>query len=375
MMNYRATWAEIDLQALDHNIQEIKRHLKPECQLMAMVKANAYGHGMIQVARRSLQAGASWLAVATLDEALQLVDEKIDAPILVLGYVEPIHAEVAVAHGLRVTVFSQVQAEALAAAAGKINQRARIHLKVDTGMGRLGMLADELGLEEAAAITSIPGLEVEGIYTHLPVADSADKSTAWAQAQLFLQFITDLEARSGIKIPIKHLGNSAIILDLPPLQMDMVRAGIIIYGLYPSTEVERQEIKLEPVMRFVTHVAYVKKVPAGYGIGYGHTFVTSRPTMVATLPVGYGDGYPRHLSNRGLVGINGKVAPVIGRVCMDQIMIDVTDLPPIEVGDEVVIFGREQDGITAEVLAELAGTIDYELVTMVSSRVPRRYIG
>jgi len=375
MISYRPTWAEINLQALEHNVQAIKRHLRPHCQLMAMVKANAYGHGVIPVAQRSLQAGADWLAVATLDEALQLVEAGIEAPILVLGYVEPAHARVAVAHGLRMTVFSHLQAEALAAAASREGRPARCHLKVDTGMGRLGMLPDEAGLAEAIAIARTPEVELEGIYTHLPVADSADKSTSWQQAELFQQFIFALEADAAIKIPLKHLGNSAIILDLPQLQLDMVRAGIILYGLYPSAEVDRQGIKLQEVMRFLTQVAYVKEVPTGYGIGYGHTFVTSRPTRVATLPVGYADGYSRHLSNCGVVGIGGRIAPVIGRVCMDQIMVDVTDLPPVAVGDEVVLFGREADGVTAEALAELAGTINYELVTMVSSRVPRLHIG
>lgn len=375
MMFYRSTWAEVDLEALEHNAQEIGHHLQPGCQLMAMVKANAYGHGVIPVAKRVLQAGASWLAVATVDEALQLVEEGINAPTLVLGYVEPAHAAVVVEHDLRVTVFNRDQATALGTAAINLGKKARIHIKVDTGMGRLGMLADEEGLAEAVAIAHAPGVEVEGIYTHLPVADIADKTTAWQQAGLFRNFITSLEAEAAISIPIKHLGNSAIILDMPELQFDMVRAGIILYGLYPSAEVDRQEIKLREVMRFITHVANVKEVPAGYGIGYGHTYVTSRPTIVATLPVGYADGYPRHLSNCGVVGIGGKTAPVIGRVCMDQIMVDVTDLPPVVVGDEVIIFGRDVDGVTAETLAQLAGTISYELVTMVSSRVPRRYKG
>lgn len=374
-MMYRSTWAEVDLKALEHNVQEISQHLKPGCQLMAMVKANAYGHGVIPVAKRVLEAGASWLAVATVDEALQLVEDGISAPTLVLGYIEPAHATVVVEHNLRATVFSREQAAALGAAAINLGKTARIHLKVDTGMGRLGMLADQAGLAEAVAIAHTPGVEVEGIYTHLPVADIADKTTAWHQAALYQQFITDLETEAAITIPIQHLGNSAIILDMPELQFDMVRAGIILYGLYPSAEVDRQEVKLQEVMRFLTHVAYIKEVPAGYGIGYGHTYVTSRPTMVATLPVGYADGYPRHLSNRGVVGIGGRTAPVIGRVCMDQIMVDVTDLPPVAVGDEVVIFGREADGVTAETLAELAGTISYELVTMVSSRVPRQHKG
>lgn len=375
MTNYRATWAEIDLGALENNIRQIKNHLHAGCQLMAMVKANAYGHGVISVARHCLKSGANWLAVATLDEALQLVEQGIDAPILVLGYVEPEHAEVVVEHGLRTTVFFRSQAQALAQAAYKLHKPARVHIKVDTGMGRLGMLTDSAGLEEAAAIAQTAGIELEGIYTHLPTADSADKSASWHQAQLFEQFVSQLENRVKTKIPLKHLGNSATILDLPQLHFDMVRAGIIIYGLYPSREVNRQEVKLTPVMRFITHVAYVKEVPAGYGIGYGHTFITKRVTRVATLPVGYGDGYSRHLSNRGIVGINGHTAPVIGRVCMDQIMVDVTDLPPVQVGDEVVLFGREEDGVTADTLAELAGTINYETVTMVSSRVPRLHIG
>ncbi|MGE5381064.1 MAG: alanine racemase [Methylocystaceae bacterium] len=375
MTIYRSTWAEVNLQALDHNIQEICRHLKPECKLMAMVKANAYGHGIIPVAKRSLQAGASWLAVATLDEAIQLAQDGITAPILVLGYVEPAFTTVAVENNFRVTIFTRMQARALGAAAISQGKVARIHIKVDTGMGRLGVLADDTGLQEAVAIAGTPGIEVEGIYTHLPVADSADKSISWEQAAAFQQFTASLEDQANIRIPIKHLGNSAIILDMPELQFDMVRAGIILYGLYPSDEVNREEIKLQPVMRFLTHVAYVKEVPAGYGIGYGHTFITNRPTRVATLPVGYADGYPRCLSNRGVVGINGQVAPVIGRVCMDQIMVDVTDLDQVEVGDEVVIFGREADGVTAETLANLAGTISYELVTMVSSRVPRLHIG
>lgn len=375
MTHYRATWAEIDLKAIEHNLAQIRSKLKPGCQIMAMVKANAYGHGMLQIAKCAIDNGAEWLAVATLDEAMQLVQNGIRAPILVLGYVAPEHASVVVENGLRVTVFTKEQARALGTAARVFNKPAFVHLKVDTGMGRIGVLADNRGLEEAVSIAEEEGLALEGVYTHLATADSADKTKAKKQIELFWRFVSALEAASSLVIPYKHLGNSAVILDMPEAHADIVRAGIILYGLYPSAEVDHNSLRLREAMRFLTRVAYIKEVPSGYGISYGHTFVTTRSTRVATLPVGYGDGYSRHLSNRGVVSIKGSLAPVIGRVCMDQIMVDVTDLPEVRPGDEVILFGRKEDGVTADTLANLADTINYEIVSMVSDRVPRHYIG
>jgi alanine racemase len=372
MKRYRPTWAEISLGSIGRNTEQILSLLTPGCRLMAIVKANAYGHGVVPVTRRVLEAGASFLGVATLEEALELRDAGITVPILILAAIEPCFADLVVEHDIRTTVFTPELAEALGAAARARHKEALVHLKVDTGMNRIGVQADDQGLSNAIRIMKTPGLRVEGIFSHLATADEKDKTEARKQMAHFHRFVEAVES-VGYGVEIKHLGNSAAILDLEEARMDMVRAGIILYGLYPSDEVQKQKINLEPAMRFLTHVAHVKDVPAGYGISYGHTHVPEESARIATLPVGYADGYSRLCSNRASVGISGQMHRVVGRVCMDQTMVDVSG-SPVKHGDLTVLFGRGGDGVTADDLAHLMKTINYEVTCLVSSRVPRLFV-
>lgn len=370
----RPAWAEVDLRAIAHNVRELIRVKDPRARMMAVVKANGYGHGAVPVARTALAAGAEWLGVAILNEALELRRAGLTAPILVLGFTPPEQADEVVMNGISQTVYTVEAARTLSEAASRAGRPAMIHLKVDTGMGRIGVTPDDDGLAVARAMAALPGLTLEGIFTHFATADAADKTYARLQFARFIDFLARLEA-AGLRFQIRHAANSAALMELPETHLDLVRAGIAIYGLYPSDEVERR-FDLRPAMSVKARVAHVKRVPAGTGIGYGRTFVTERPSVVATIPVGYADGYPRSLSSRGFVVIGGRRAPVIGRVCMDQFMIDVTDVPGVGPGDEVVLLGRQGDAaVSADDLARLEGTINYEVVCDFTARVPRVYIG
>jgi len=370
--NQWLTWAEIDLDAIAHNVRQLKRHIGERVKLMAVVKANAYGHGAVPVARTALESGAERLAVNRVVEGIELRRAGIAAPILVLGYFPPWEAEAVVRHGLIPTVTEREVASALAEAAGRLGKAVPIHIKVDTGMGRFGLLPEEV-VDFVQGLADFPNLHLEGLYTHFAAADEADKSYTRRQFGIFLDVLKRLE-EAGVEVPIRHAANSAATLDLPETHLDMVRCGIAIYGLYPSAEVSRS-VPLRPAMSLKSRVARLRTLPAGSCISYGCTYITSSPTRVALVPVGYGDGYHRLLSNRGQVLIRGRRAPILGRVCMDQLVVDVSDIAGVRLDDEVVVFGRQGEGeISAEEVAAWAETINYEVTTSVLPRVTRVYL-
>lgn len=380
-------WAEIDLSAIACNVRAIRSLLQPSSRLMAVVKANAYGHGLLPVARHAVAAGADWLGVARLEEAMKLRQGGISAPILIFGYTPPEAAGVLVSHNLAQTVYSIEIARRTAEEARKSGGRLAAHIKVDTGMGRLGIVsagaAPADGMAEAAdgafneieAICRLRGLRVEGVYTHFATADHADKSFAHRQFAAF-QGVLDALCSRGISAGLIHAANSAALIDMPETRLDMVRPGISIYGLYPSAAVSRSRIALQPAMTLKSRIIHLKSVDAGFYVSYGATARTSRPTRLATVAVGYGDGYNRALSSKGRMRVRGQYAPVVGRVCMDQTVLDVGHIPGVEVGDEVVVFGRDSAGElpVAELAAKL-DTISYEVVTGISERVERVYAG
>ncbi len=371
----RPAWAEIDLLAITHNLKEMRRVTDKKAKIMAIVKANAYGHGAAQISRAVLAAGADYLGVAILDEALELKNAGINAPILILGYTPSEQVAEAVRQDITLTVYNNEGARVVSEAAAILNKKAKVHIKIDTGMGRLGFLTNKDIGPEIKEIASLPGLELEGMFTHFAVSDIIDKEYSKKQFEKFIMIDNQLK-KLGVNIPIRHLANSAAIIDLPQFHADMVRAGISLYGLYPSGEVLKDKINLRPALSFKARVANVKTVPAGTSISYGRTYITDKETKIATIPVGYADGYTRLLSNKAHVLIRGARVPVIGRICMDQFMVDVSTIPKVEIGDEVVLIGRQgEQEITADELAEILGTINYEIVCMVSHRVPRVYKG
>jgi len=368
----RPTYCTIDLGAAARNVRAIREALAPNVKLIAVVKADAYGHGLIPFSKVALKNGASALAVAIPEEGIALREAGVTAPIIILGNNLPDAAEAIVKYDLQPTICEQTLARALDAEAKKQGKWVPVHLKLDTGMGRIG-IRDERELDRMAeCLKSCKSLEVHGLFTHFANSDGADKGYAREQFDRFNALYARL--RSHGFNPLLHAANSAAISDLPETHMDMVRAGIILYGYYPSPNVHR-DIPLEPVMSVRTKVQYVKTVPAGETISYERTYTTWRPTVVATLPIGYGDGYRRALSNKGQVLIAGKRAPILGRVCMDQIMVDVTEIPNVSEGDEVVLLGKMGDErIDADEMADWANTISYEILLSFNSRMPRIYI-
>lgn len=338
---------------------------------MLVVKANAYGHGMIRVAQVCAEAGAAYLGVASLEEALELRAADSRTPILVLGYILPEYAELAVRNHIDVSVYHLEGARVYSQAADP-DHPARLHIKLDTGMGRIGFKNDAEAVTMIQEMDALPNVVLQGIFTHFAVADHEDKSFTRQQAGTFQAFIRQLES-VGIHIPIKHMANSAAIMDLPEMQAGMVRAGIVTYGLYPSDQVQKEKLPLIPAMRLKTRISHLKKMPAGQSVSYGRTYITERETLVATVPIGYADGYSRLLSNRSWASLRGQRIPQIGTICMDQCMFDVSAVEGVQIGDEVILFGRSGDLVTADDLAELTGTINYEVVCSVSSRIPRIY--
>jgi alanine racemase len=367
----RPVWAEINLDAAAHNVREIRRIARPRAKVMAVVKADGYGHGANVIAETALRNGADRLAAATLDEALALNKALTGSPILIFGYTPLRDMAAVVEHGLIQTVYQTEQAGALSRAAVSLNKTAKIHLKIDTGMGRIGFLPGDGARRSIMEIAKLPHLELEGIFTHFAAADSADKRYQNRQLDVFLSFV-ELLRKDGLEFELRHAANSAAILDCPDAHLDLVRAGILIYGAYPSREVNRTLADLKPVMTWKAQVAQVKRVGKGVSISYGRTYTTAEPSLIATLPLGYADGYPRRLSNRSEVLIGGKRAPVVGTVCMDQLMVDVTRIPDARCGDEAVLIGNQgSEAISAEELAGWAETIPYETLCAVSARVPR----
>ena len=384
-MDTSLVWAEVDLGAIAHNIRELRRITDPKARLMAVVKADGYGHGAVPCARVALQNGADMLAVARLPEALALRQAGFEVPILIFGYTPPVLAHQLTAHSLTQTVWSVPTAAALSAAASAAGKRIKVHLKVDTGMGRLGLLPDAMrpsaaglppstdALEEIRTMVALPGLELEGVYTHFAAADSADKAFANLQLERFMTFLDQLR-QAGISFPVRHAANSAAIIDLPAAHLDLVRPGIAVYGLYPSDEIDRDRIALQPAMAIKARVVHLKSVPAGFTVSYGMTHTTPRPTVIASVPVGYADGFNRLLSSRGQMLVKGVRAPIVGRVCMDQTLIDVGHISGVDLEDEVVIMGAQGPAaITADDLAAELKTINYEIVSALTARIPRVY--
>lgn len=372
MKQYYRTWAEIDLDAVYHNVAAAKALTKAGTKLMAVIKADGYGHGAVQLAE-VLEPLADAYGVAILEEGIELRQAGVKKPILILGYTPQPLQEAMICYDITATVFSRETAVQISDAALRLGKKAKVHIKLDTGMSRIGFLPDDDSLRIIQEIAALPGLQIEGCFTHFARMDETDKSRAKEQFQKYMDFTAKIEA-AGITLPVKHVSNSAAIIEMPETNLDMVRDGICVYGLYPSEEVAKSRLPLIPAMQWKARVSYVKTLPAGVEIGYGGTYTTKSETRVATIPLGYADGYPRSLSNRGCVLIHGQRAPIIGRVCMDQFMVDVTDIPDVQTGDLLTLFGRDgEECLPVEEVAALAGSFNYEFVCDVGKRVPRVY--
>ena len=365
--------AEIDLAAIRANLSAIHVRLGDRTPVMAIIKADAYGHGAVRVARAIDDLVAAY-GVAVADEALELREAGIRKPILILGYVEPCRYRELVRNHISPAIFSYEAAAALSEAAVLERREATLHLAVDTGMTRIGLHPTDESIAVIRRIAALPGLYIEGMFTHFACADMADKTSARRQHDIFIDFCGRV-SHAGISVPIFHCSNSAGIMEFEDAHMDMVRAGIILYGLYPSDEVDQSVLKLQPALSLRARITHVQHVPAGTGISYGSTFVTARDSVIATVPVGYADGWPRALSNKGRVLVRGQFAPIAGRVCMDQFMIDVTDIPGVRPGDVATLIGKDgANEIPIEEPAALAGSFQYELPCVLSKRIPRRYL-
>ncbi len=375
MEAHRRVCARIDLDAVEQNLAGIENRVQGEAQVLCVVKTDGYGHGALPIARMAQERPSVWgFAVATAEEALELREAGIYKPVLILGYTFPESDGRLLEADVRETVFQYGRAQKLSAAASAAGRKARIHIAVDTGMGRIGLPVSEEGVDVLEKIAALEGIEVEGIFTHFSKADEWERDYTQRQIEKFTWFIQSAEDR-GVHIPLHHCSNSAGIMEYPQAHMDMVRAGIILYGIYPSSEVHRENLSLQPAMELKSHIVYIKDVEAGQLISYGGTYCAGKPMRVATIPVGYGDGYPRSLSNRGWVLIRGKKAPILGRICMDQFMVDVTDIPEAQEEDEVTLLGRDGEAsVGVEELSSLSGRFPYELVCCVGKRVPRTYI-
>jgi len=368
----RAVWAEINLDNLAHNMREVRRVTNKNTKVTAVIKADGYGHGAKDIASTLLENGADRFAVATLSEAIQLRKEVHNVEIMVLGYTPNIQAKDLIKNNIIQTIYSLDQAKEFSQIAISLNKKVTVHIKIDTGMHRLGLLPNEDTINEIVEINKLNGLIIEGIFTHFATADEIDKEYTRDQVNKFNYVTTELE-KKGLKIPLKHVSNSAAIIDLPEFNYDMVRAGIMLYGLYPSNHINRDIVDLKEVMCLKTKIAQIKNLNAGSSISYGLNFTVQRNSKIAILPIGYADGYSRTLSNQSHVIINDKKAPIVGNICMDQCIIDVTDID-INSEDDVILFGGNDNGITIDSIAKLLQTINYEVVCMVKKRVPRVYI-
>lgn len=377
MEQYARGYARVDLDAILSNMKSMKAHIRPDTRMIGVIKTDAYGHGSVPVARALQKLDFLYgFAVATAEEAFELRENGITMPILILGYTFPYSFSKMIAWDIRPCVFREDAAALLSEEARRLHKKAKIHVKVDTGMGRIGITPDEKGLAFIKRLSQDDNLELEGIFTHFARADEADKTSAWEQFHKFKSFTEEIEEKLGICGLIRDCSNSAGILEMPEANMDVVRAGITLYGLAPSAEVDTQAFSLKPALSLFSTVVFVKWLEAGQPVSYGGTYVTDRRTRIATIPLGYGDGYPRSLSNKGYVLIRGQKAPVIGRVCMDQFMVDVTDIPGVCEGDRVTLIGRDgEEEITADMLGVLSGRFNYELMCDLGKRIPRLYIG
>jgi len=370
----RPAWAEINLDNLAHNIKEVIKITKKGTIIMAVVKADAYGHGAEMAANTFLENGAQRLAVATLTEAIALRKSGIKAPILILGYTPACQSAEVLNYNITPTIFTYEHGKELSKIASSLGTTTKIHIKIDTGLGRLGFLPSKGSINDIIKISKLPSIEVEGVFTHF--ATSAEKNMDYTRNQFekYVKVVDELEKR-GVNIPIRHVSNSNAIIDLPEYDLDMVRPGTILYGLNPSEETDLIKVDLKPAMTLKAKISFLKTVPEKTGIGYGLTFTTRRKSRIGTLSIGYADGYRRALSNKANVGIRGKRAPVVGRICMDQCMIDLTDIEQAEIGDEVVLFGDGSNNTPhIDEVAEWLDTSNCEVTCMVTQRVPRAYI-
>lgn len=368
-------YATVNLEAIVKNLENMKKNIQEDTKIIAVLKADGYGHGAVPIAKHIEPLPYLWgIAVATVEEGMILRKNGITKPILILGYTFSDDYDTIIEQEMRPAVFTLKMARELSKAAVRLKKPVKIHIKIDTGMSRIGYRNLEKAVPEILEISALEGIEIEGIFTHFARADETDPAPAYQQMETFQQFIHALEEK-GLSIPVKHCSNSAGILRMKEANMNVVRAGIILYGLYPSDEVEKDLVPLEPAMELKSHIVYIKTLEPGVAVSYGGTYVTSRPTRVATIPVGYADGYCRGLSNKGFVLIHGKKAPIIGRICMDQFMVDVTDIPNAQEADEVTLLGRDQEEqITMEELGNLSGRFNYEFACCISRRVPRIYL-
>lgn len=371
--NSRPAWIEVNLAALSHNFSEVRRLVGEGTAIVAVVKADAYGHGAVPVAQRLLAEGADRLAVATLGEALELRSAGIEEPVMLLGYCGDMAVPIAVAAKVTLPVYSAKMAMLIEQTAAALGETAAVQLVVDTGMGRIGWQATDEAVAEAVAVAAMPHIKIEGCFSHFAAADAADKSNSYQQLAVYREF-TDKLVAAGVELPLRNIANSAALMEMPEAHFDMVRAGIILYGYNPSAEVKQDLLDLRPVMSLKAQLTCVKELPAGRMISYGGTYITTRPTVVATVPVGYADGWSRMQTNNGCVLVGGRRAPIIGRICMDQFMVDVTGLNA-QVGDEAVLLGVQGDErIDADEIAGRIGTISYEVLSSLLPRLPRRFL-
>lgn len=375
MKKFERVKAVVSLDAIAHNFAEMKKNIAEGTQIVAVIKADGYGHGAEAIARLIEDYDYIWgFAVATPEEALQLRTFGVKKPILILGIVFEEYYTEMIAKEIRLTVCTYEMAQELSEEAKRQGRNVHIHIGLDTGMSRIGFADRQESVAQIKKIKELPNVEIEGMFTHFARADETDRSPAMDQLKRYLNFAKLLED-AGVQIPMKHCSNSAGIIRIPEANLNAVRAGITIYGMYPSNEVERDNLKLIPAMELKSHIAYVKTLEPGAAISYGGTFTVKKEMRVATIPVGYADGYPRSLSNKGWVLIHGKKAPILGRVCMDQFMVDVTEIPDVAFMDEVILIGRDQEEqIQVEDLAELSGRFNYEFVCCLSKRIPRVYL-
>ncbi|MFR5057939.1 alanine racemase [Faecalimonas umbilicata] len=375
MKTYSRVYAKIDLDAVAWNMEQMKKNLKEGTEMVAVIKTDGYGHGAVQVASMLESYDYVWgYAVATLDEAVVLRAAEIQKPILVLGCIFPDQYWEMLKYEIRMNVYTKEMAEAISALAVEKGEQAYVHIKLDTGMARLGFSAEESSIEEIKEIAELPNLVLEGVFTHFAKADEEDKTFTMMQLEKF-EWMTQRLEEEGVTFPYVHASNSAGIIDVRRADYNLVRAGIAIYGLYPSEEVDKEKVQLKPALSLKSHIAFVKDIPAGTPVSYGGDFVSERQMRIATIPIGYGDGYPRSLSDTGYVLIRGKKAPIIGRICMDQFMVDVSDIPEVKFGDKVTLIGRDQEEyLPVEKLSELSGRFNYEFVCDLGKRIPRVYV-
>lgn len=372
---HKRVCAVVELDAAVENMERLRKNLPRTTKILAVIKANGYGHGAVRLAEKLDALDYIFgYAVATAEEALQLRRNHLGKPILILGYTFPDCYEKLVKEDIRPTVFRMDMARELSKEALRQGKRLKIHIKVDTGMSRIGIAPDDSGISFVKQLMELEALEIEGIFTHFARADERDKTNALEQFERFLAFTARLETELSLKIPLKHCANSAAMMELPETALDLVRAGIALYGLWPSEEMDREKMTLRPLFSLYSHIVYVKTIAAGTQVSYGGTYVAAEKRRIATIPVGYGDGYPRGLSGKGSVLIHGKRAAIVGRVCMDQFMVDVTDIPEAAEGDLVTLIGTDgEEHITMEELGDLSGRFNYELACDLGSRIPRVY--